>query len=1052
MEEIKLEPRDYQKEIFETTKRANTLVVLPTGLGKTLIALMLSVERKKKFPLSKILFLAPTRPLVEQHFETFKKNLPELFAQLELFTGEVNASKRRNLFQNAEIIFSTPQCLDGETIIFTEDGPIKISEFFNKFEFREEEYLNGKAKIANIKEKVLGYDGKQICFVEASKALKLQGKGLIEIKTEIGNTLVCTADHPLLTINSKGEMDWKETSQLSVGDYIGCAKEIEIEEKNLDILKLISASNSLKVVDKLLITELIKGLKKKNIKTSEFSRYYRNAMPISLFLKLAEKAGLDYDSLTLTDSYGKSNYIKLPTQLDFKLSYILGAMLGDGHLGNRKGHGGEVVFSDLDRISVCNEFQEMVREVFGVKMKKESRKGLISYNSAFASLLYLFGIPKGRKAKIIQVPRFMFFADIKSIKGFLKGIFDTDGHASRYGVSISSVSERFITELKWLFLRIGILGSIEKRAVNNSFIQNRKINGTVIFTFKFSGRQNLLRFLEISPNRDKCKNLIKTLNSTKKPETRSKEILPVLELMKKIRNINKNKTEYYKFSCLSVDNLKKISVNLEGKEAAKLRELLSLPIRWVKIKEKKENNIEKEVYDLTVDKHHNFIANCLINHNCIANDLNNKLYDLSEVSLLVIDEAHRCLKNYDYTKVVNFYKEQAGEQRILGMTASPGSEKERVNEICKHLAISEIEIRTRESEDVRKYLQELEFEKVDVPFPAEFVELKVLLKRIYDSRVEELRSRSLLFGMANKITLLKLQGQLAARWTNARDFNAMRGMSLTASAIKISHAMELLETQTLSGLKEYLQGLVKQANEKKSKAVQQLVASNDFKAVLVSLNDLLSRGFEHPKVEECAVLIENEFKSKADSKIIVFTQFRETAVRVVERLKKIKLNVGNSPQAEDVAEIRATTFFGQAKKGNTGLSQKEQKEIIRKLNDREINVIVATSIGEEGLDIAEVSAVIFYEPIPSEIRKIQRMGRTARLSPGKVFILVTKDTRDVGFYYASRAREKKMHKTIEGVRDKLRKGEGFGDSGKSFVEGVGGKVGKSGEFKTLDEF
>ncbi len=93
------------------------------------------------------------------------------------------------------------------------------------------------------------------------------------------------------------------------------------------------------------------------------------------------------------------------------------------------------------------------------------------------------------------------------------------------------------------------------------------------------------------------------------------------------------------------------------------------------------------------------------------------------------------------------------------------------------------------------------------------------------------------------------------------------------------------------------------------------------------------------------------------------------------------------------------------------------------------------------MDIAEVSAVIFYEPIPSEIRKIQRAGRTARLKPGKLFILVTKDTRDVAYHYASKAREKKMHKTIENVKDNLRRGEGFGN------EKVKGK-----NFRTLDEF
>ena len=111
---INLTPRDYQKNIFETAKNNNTLVVLPTGIGKTLIGLMLTIERQKKFPGSKALFLAPTRPLVEQHLQTFKKELPELFASLEIFTGSVPASKRKKLFEKADIIFSTPQCISND--------------------------------------------------------------------------------------------------------------------------------------------------------------------------------------------------------------------------------------------------------------------------------------------------------------------------------------------------------------------------------------------------------------------------------------------------------------------------------------------------------------------------------------------------------------------------------------------------------------------------------------------------------------------------------------------------------------------------------------------------------------------------------------------------------------------------------------------------------------------------------------------------------------------------------------------------------------------------
>ncbi len=391
---------------------------------------------------------------------------------------------------------------------------------------------------------------------------------------------------------------------------------------------------------------------------------------------------------------------------------------------------------------------------------------------------------------------------------------------------------------------------------------------------------------------------------------------------------------------------------------------------------------------------------------CVANDLDKNLYNLSEVSLLVIDEAHRCLKNYDYTKVVESYKRQSDKQRILGLTASPGSESDNVREICRHLDVEEIEFRTRDSEDVKGYLQKLDFQKIEVPFPQEMIEIRFLLKRIYDSKVNELREKEYLAGPANKISLLKLQNRLANQ-VSGGNFKGMYGMSLTAQAIKISHAIELLETQTISGLDTYMRGLIRQSEEKKSKAVQILTKMSEFNAALISIGELIAKGIEHPKIEELAVLVENEFKGNSKSKFIVFTQFRESAVKIKERLNKI-------------ANVRASTFFGQAKKTDTGMSQKEQKEIIGKLNEGELNVLVATSIGEEGLDISEVSGVVFYEPIPSAIRKIQRAGRTARLKPGKLFILVTTDTRDEINHYASSAREKKMAKIIEMVRQEIK--------------------------------
>ena len=74
--------------------------------------------------------------------------------------------------------------------------------------------------------------------------------------------------------------------------------------------------------------------------------------------------------------------------------------------------------------------------------------------------------------------------------------------------------------------------------------------------------------------------------------------------------------------------------------------------------------------------------------------------------------------------------------------------------------------------------------------------------------------------------------------------------------------------------------------------------------------------------------------------------------------------------------------------------------------------MAATSIGEEGLDIPSVDTVVFFEPIPSEIRSIQRRGRAGRLRAGKVVVLITEGTRDEGHLHSSRKKEENMKKIV----------------------------------------
>src|SRR3989337_1131797 len=120
---------------------------------------------------------------------------------------------------------------------------------------------------------------------------------------------------------------------------------------------------------------------------------------------------------------------------------------------------------------------------------------------------------------------------------------------------------------------------------------------------------------------------------------------------------------------------------------------------------------------------------------CIANDVRNELYNLNEVCLLVEDEAHRCMKNYDYNFIAQNYMKNAKHPRIIGLTASPGSEKSKITDICRNLSIEEVELRGRESDDVKQYLQELEFEKIIMDFPPELEEIRQALLNLFSKYV-----------------------------------------------------------------------------------------------------------------------------------------------------------------------------------------------------------------------------------------------------------------------------------------------------------------------------
>ncbi len=390
----------------------------------------------------------------------------------------------------------------------------------------------------------------------------------------------------------------------------------------------------------------------------------------------------------------------------------------------------------------------------------------------------------------------------------------------------------------------------------------------------------------------------------------------------------------------------------------------------------------------------------------IENDLLADRISLEDVVHVTFDEAHRAVGDYAYVYIADEYFKQARKPLVLGMTASPGSDIERIKEVIRNLRIEAIEIRTENDDDVRPYVHGRKVEWIKVEMPKELKEIRDLINKAMERRLKKLEKLGIKAGGLAKKELLSLQESLQAQAAETGEEELFEAVSVLAEVLKLYHGLELVETEGVEALKEYLKKLVNEAHSVGgSKAAKNIVNDPIFKEILKKVSTCK---VEHPKLEKLVEVVKDQLRKNPDSRIIVFTNYRDTAETIAERLKR--------------EGIRAERFVGQAKRGEKkGMTQKEQIETLEKFRNGEIQVLVATSVGEEGLDIPSTDLVVFYEAVPSEIRAIQRKGRTGRAREGRIVVLITKGTRDEAYYWASVRKERAMYAKLYELREELMK-------------------------------
>jgi Fanconi anemia group M protein len=254
----------------------------------------------------------------------------------------------------------------------------------------------------------------------------------------------------------------------------------------------------------------------------------------------------------------------------------------------------------------------------------------------------------------------------------------------------------------------------------------------------------------------------------------------------------------------------------------------------------------------------------------------------------------------------------------------------------------------------------------------------------------------------SKKSLLMLQEKIGSKLKEARNYSLFWAIIRLSEAIKIEYALELLETQGVSPLYEYF----KKIEASKKRTDKQLIKDQRIREVIKAVNDLRLRGMEHPKLEKIKNIVKDLVREKKDIKIIIFANYRSTVDKINELLKR--------------EGIASEILIGQATRERVGLTQEKQIETLRRFAGNEFNVLVTTSIGEEGLDIVATDVAIFYEAVASEIRTIQRRGRVGRQTFGKVIFLITKDTRDEAYYWAAFHKEKRMKGILYDMKERKR--------------------------------
>ncbi|XP_014893336.1 ATP-dependent RNA helicase DHX58 [Poecilia latipinna] len=403
---------------------------------------------------------------------------------------------------------------------------------------------------------------------------------------------------------------------------------------------------------------------------------------------------------------------------------------------------------------------------------------------------------------------------------------------------------------------------------------------------------------------------------------------------------------------------------------------------------------EKDFFGIVVQDNDVIICTAQILYNALINKEEAKHVELSDITLLIIDECHHTHKESVYNKIMRCYVEKKlkGQRRIpqiLGLTASPGTGgakvlEEAVNhvlEICANL--DSVIVSTK------NYTPELE-EKVPRPQKT----FDIVEKRTADPFGDHIK-----WMMQQIHGFMSLPPDVRLRECGTQEYEAdvvileQRGVSqdnrlLAQCALHLRQYNDaLLINDTLRMMDAYRS--LEEFYD--TKVITAIDGTDYFLVGLFQENQVELKNFaadpryENPKMAKLESTLLGQFGPDVQSRGILFSRTRRSTRCLLDWVQKNR--------TLQKAGIKAAILTG-AGNGITYMTQNEQADTIRNFRNGILNLLISTSVAEEGLDIPECNLVVRYGLLTNEIAQQQASGR-ARARDSQYSVVAQKGGREI---------------------------------------------------------